>query len=196
MLGSIIPPRESDAIVAGPNVTRLDGKRAIESWALPLDPHVLAEFFRYIFSEYWDNIIFGPIIEGAAYEMTCPSVPHIAGPDDGYLTIGFGAAHFHLCVGGHTGRRAHLRQPSRAELYRRLDSHGAPISWGFQMENGAGHPMISIFLPSPFVTMGDRIEPEPLWERLHLWHDLTWRYLGLAPDEFDRTGTGYIDGNY
>jgi hypothetical protein len=177
-------------------VTPLDGNRAIESWQLPVEAAFLTAFFRYVFSHYWQDIVFGPIIEGAAYEMTCPNPPNIAGPDDGYLTVSFGVAHFHLCVGGHSGRLAHLRQPSRAELFRRLDRQGAPISWGFQMENGAGHPMISIFFPSPFVTIGDRMETEPLWERLHVWRDITQRFLGLEADEFDQTSIGYVDGNY
>ena len=184
------------ATAIAPIVRQLDGKRAIESWPFPVAASFLTNFFHYVFSQYWEEVIFGPIIEGAAYEMICPCEPIISGPHDGYLTVSFGAPHFHLCVGGHAGSLAHLRQPSRAELFRRLDRQGAPISWGFQMENGASQPMISIFFPSPFVAAGDRMEPEPRWDRLHPWRDVTKRFLGLEADEFDQTSIGYVDGNY
>ena len=32
----------------------------------------------------------------------------------------------------------------------------------------------------------------PQWERLAAWDDLRQRCLGLAPDPFDRTGTGFV----
>jgi hypothetical protein len=48
-----------------PIVTKLDeGKRALQVWPLPLEEAFLEEFLTYIFKNYWDQIVFGPLIEG------------------------------------------------------------------------------------------------------------------------------------
>jgi hypothetical protein len=54
----------------------------------------------------------------------------------GNLTVAFGHSNFHICIGPHKGTScepvsealAAHRRTSRAELYRRLDRSGAPIS--------------------------------------------------------------------
>ena len=137
-----------------PIVTKLDGgERALQTWPLPLDEAFLEEFLTYLFANYWDQVIFGPIIEGAAYELTCPCKPNRISKFDGYLTISFDGPHFHLCIGENKVSKDSptpedlkaRRKPSKAEIFRRLDKDGAPISWGFEMKNGADEPMISIF---------------------------------------------------
>jgi hypothetical protein len=187
-----------------PHVTKLEGgERALQVWTLPLDEAFLEEFLTYVFSKYWDQIVFGPMIEGAAYELACPSPPSNIKLFDGYLTVSFGGPHFHLCIGENKGSQRFptsdalkaRRRPSRAEIFRRLDKDGAPLSWGFEMYNGAGEPMISIYFASPFILAGDKLTDEPMWERLTMWRDISKRYLGREPEPFDQTGKGFRGGH-
>jgi hypothetical protein len=186
-----------------PIVTSLDdGKRALQVWPLPLDEAFLEEFLTYVFTNYWDQIVFGPLIEGAAYEFTCPREPSKISLFDGYLTVSFDGPHFHLCIGENKGSPKDptpedlkaRRKPSQAQIFRRLDKEGAPISWGFEMKNGVGEPMISIFFASPFLSAGDKLTDTPQWDRLVMWRDIAQRYLGRAPEEFDATGRGFRGG--
>lgn len=182
-----------------PIVVKQEGKRALEQWPLPLDQTYLEEFLTYVFKNYWNDIIFGPLIEGAAYELTCPREPSRIGVFDGYLTVAFDGPHFHLCIGENKGSPKNptpedlkaRRKPSKAQIFRRLDQDGAPISWGFEMRNGADQPMITIFFASPFLAAGDKVSKEPIWERLAMWRDISQRYLGRGPEEFDASGRGY-----
>jgi len=192
MLAAVKPSKE-------PVVNKLDGKREMQVWPLPLDEKYLEEFLTYIFQNYWDQVIFGPLIEGAAYELSCPSKPSKISLFDGYLTVSFGGPHFHLCIGENKGSPAQptpedlkaRRRPSKAQIFRRIDKHGSPISWGFEMRNGADQPMISIFFASPFLSAGDKIAKEPNWERLAMWRDISKRYLDREPEQFDQSGRGY-----
>jgi hypothetical protein len=180
-----------------PRETQVDG-RVVQLWTLPTDEAFLVGFLRDVFETYWANIVFGPMIEGAAYEMTCPREPDLS-LFDGYLTVGFRGAHFHLCVGdslGDPGRPAPpalrtRRRPGTARIFRRLDRDGAPLAWGFEMANGADEPMITIFFASPFLAAGDRLIDPPDWSRLAMWRDLAVRYLGRAPEAFDESGKGW-----
>ena len=61
------------------------------------------------------NIRFGPLINGAVYELLPPHRPRLS-MLDGYLTIGFEQWHVHLCVGEHQGPPDH---PVDAGLARR-----------------------------------------------------------------------------
>ena len=187
-----------------PQVEKLEGgQRALQTWALPIEEPFLQEFLTYIFENYWDQIVFGPLIQGAAYELTCPCKPERIRLFDGYLTVTFGGPHFHLCIGENKGPprdrtpedlKRH-RRPSKAQIFRRLDKDGAPLSWGFEMENGKGEPMISIFFASPFLSAGDRLNKEPMWERLAMWRDISKRYLGRESEAFDESGKGYRGGH-
>jgi hypothetical protein len=204
MLAAVKPSKE-------PIVNKLDGKREMQVWPLPLDEKYLEEFLTYIFENYWDQIIFGPLIEGAAYELACPSKPSKISFFDGYLTVSFGGPHFHLCIGETKGSQAAptpedlkaRRRPSKAQIYRRIDKDGSPISWGFEMRNGADEPMISIFFASPFLA-GDRIFQEPNWgiskvpnwQKLAMWRDISKRYLDREPEQFDQSGRGYAAGGH
>jgi hypothetical protein len=183
-----------------PVVQKLEGgERALQIWALPTDEAFLEEFLTYVFNTYWDQIVFGPLIEGAAYEWTCPNAPQRIRLFDGYLTVNFGGAHFHLCIGENKGSPRDptpedlktRRRPSKAQIFRRLDKNGAPLSWGFEMWNGANEPMVSIFFANPFLSAGDKINKEPIWERLAMWRDIAGKYLGRAPEAFDETGHGF-----
>ena len=104
----------------------------------------LEQLLRDLFEQHWDKITFGPLIQGAAWEIRAPHAPTHIGMLDGYLTVAFGISHFHLCIGPHKGppnnpapeALARHRRTARAELYRRLDKSGAPVSWGLRLFNG------------------------------------------------------------
>ncbi len=191
------PYREPEVVPAAP------GGRGRHIWAMPTDEAFLSAFLTDVFTNYWDRIIFGPIIDGAAYELACPREPSSAKVSGGYLTVSFGGPHFHICVGPTPGSASNptpeetqrRRRPSQARIVRQLDQDGAPISWSFDMHNGEGIPMISIFFPSPFL-VNHRIDGEPVWEQLDMWRDISARYLGREPEAFDASGKGYRRGGH
>ncbi len=92
--------------------------------------------------------------------------------------------HFHLCIGEKKGSLAEptpedlkaRRRPSKAQIFRRIDKQGSPISWGLKMRNGADQPMITIFFANPFLSAEVKIAKEPNWERLAMWRDISKRY--------------------
>jgi hypothetical protein len=193
MDGALLPQRVIDP----------DG-HAVEIFPLPTEEAALAALLRDLFQNHWQEIVFGPIIEGAAWEWRAPHAPSYVGVADGYLTIAFGAPHFHLCIGPTKGMRsdptpaalARHRRCARAELFRRLDRDGAPTSWGLRLFNGAGEQQMTVFFPNPLLSAdGDRVLAEPDWSRLALWDDMRARHLGAtAPDPFDRSAKAFRHG--
>jgi hypothetical protein len=172
----------------------------LDIFPLPTDEASLETLLRDLFEQHWQEIIFGPLIQGAAWEMRASHAPTDIGVLDGYLTVAFGASHFHLCIGPTRGPRhaptppalARHRQTARAELYRRLDRAGAPVSWGLRLFNGAGEQQLTILLPNPFLSRDDQILREPEWSRLALWDALRARWTGSpGPDPLDRSGAGF-----
>lgn len=165
-----------------------------QSWLLPVAAGWLSNFLEDIFSRYWDRITYGPILGGIAYEWTCPCAPDRIHLSDGYLTIGFGGPHFHLCVGpGAVPDTWEGRQlmPGEASLFRSLDETGAPNSWGFELRNGADNPVMSIYFDNPFLTGPDCLADTPDWSRLSMWRDIAARYAGLPHDPLDEAGKGF-----
>lgn len=176
----------------------------LDTFRLPDDEANLEELLRDLFERHWDKITFGPLIQGAAWEIRAPHAPTHIGMLDGYLTVAFHASHFHLCIGPHKGPSSNLtpealarhRRTARAELYRRLDKSGAPVSWGLRLFNGGGEQQITILLPNPFLSAdGDKVLKTPEWSRLDLWDRLRARWLDQPePDPFDRSGRGFSHG--
>jgi len=159
----------------------------VEIFRLPTDEASLQALLRDLFEQHWDKITFGPLIQGAAWEIRAPHAPTHIRMLDGYLTVAFGVWHFHLCIGPHKGPTndpapealAHHRRTARAELYRRLDKSGAPVSWGLRLFNGHGEQQTTILLPNPFLAPDtDKILKTPDWSRLDLWDRLRARWLG------------------
>lgn len=191
------------AEISPERVTDPDGA-VVQAFSLPTDEASLEELLRELFEQHWDKITFGPLIQGAAWEIRAPHAPTHLGMLDGYLTVAFGASHFHLCIGPHKGPRGHPtpealarhRRTARAELYRRLDKSGAPVSWGLRLYNGKGEEQVTILLPNPFLSPdSDRVLKTPDWSRLELWDRLRSRWLGLTePDSVDRSGRGFSHG--
>lgn len=172
---------------------------SIEVFPVEASEDTLFQLFRDIFENYWGQIRFGPIIEGAAWEVAAPNAPTKISLLDGYLTVDFGPWHFHICIGENRGTKKHptpeylkkQRKCSRAEFYRRLNDNGEPVSWGFRTYNGKGEQQITVFFPNPHYDILPRFmrHSQPKWEKLEMWNTLRKKYLGLEPDEKDRKGT-------
>jgi len=186
------------------------GSRIIESpigareevFPLPVTERFLAELVTDLFETYWERLIFGPLIEGAAYEIRAPRQPSKIGLMDGYLTIFFGRTHFHLCIGDNKGSpsaptppalRRH-RRTRRAEFYRGLNVSSEPVTWGFRLFNGAGEQQMTVLFPNPFIGDDDEILDLPDWSRLAMWEDVLRRYTGREPDGRDRLARGFKCG--
>lgn len=184
-------------------VTDVDGAQ-LDLFALSTDAENLEALLRDLFENHWEEIVFGPLIQGAAFEWRALQPPTHIGMLDGYLTVAFGAPHFHLCIGEHKGMPgqpvsaalAQHRRTARAELFRRIGPKAMPVSWGLQLFNGKGEQQIAILLPNPFLDpRGEKVLKEPRWEHLALWDALRARWLGLSdPDPFDRSGRGFAHG--
>jgi len=183
-------------LTAPERVTDPDG-HLVDVFPVPRDEVSLERLLRDLFEKHWRDITFGPIIQGAAWEIRASHEPTFVGTLDGYLTVAFGLSHFHLCIGPTRGPRhdptppdlARHRRTARAELYRRLDRSGAPVSWGLRLFNGEGEQQVTILLPNPFLSPdGDKAMPEPDWSRLDLWDELRARWTSAGgPDPFDRS---------
>lgn len=195
--------RAPAAAVVSQRLTDDDGQM-VEIFPLPTDEGMLERVLRDLFESHWDKIVFGPIIQGAAWEFQAPHAPTHVGVLDGYLTVAFGASHFHLCIGPTRGPRhnptpaalAQHRRCARAEFFRRLDRAGAPTSWGLRLWNGHGEQQATIVFPNPFLSAdGTKVLRNPDWSRLTLWDEMRRRYLGVnSPDPVDRSGTGFYHG--
>lgn len=178
------------------------GNGTLEIFPLQPDEAALTALMTELFRDHWDKIHFGPLIQGAVFEIKVTRPPQRIGMLDGYLIVDFGVWHFHLCIGEHKGSKtrpvdpelARHRRTGRAEFYRRLNPDGTVGSWGIRLFNGKGENQIYIFLPNPFLTDEMKFRREPDWSRLELWDDLRQRYLGLPPDPKDRSGRTMFHG--
>jgi hypothetical protein len=176
------------------------GMGTLEIFPLDTSEKTLYTLLEDIYTNHWQEIAFGILIQGAAWEIKAPARPKI-GMSDGYMTVDFGSWHFHICIGEHKGTKkypvdpelAAHRRTSRAELYRELKSDGTPNSWGLRLFNGKGEQQMTVFLPNPFLSVEDQsVLKEPNWSHLELWDYLRKIYLGLEPDEKDRSGKRFF----
>jgi hypothetical protein len=168
----------------------------VDVFPLPIDSASLESLLRDLFENHWREIVFGPVMPGAAWEMRAEAAPKIS-LFDGYLTVAFGVPHFHICIGETKGPRiqptppevAADRRTARAELYRTRRRSCVPMSWGLRLYNRRGDQQITIFLPNPFLEPEtDRFVAEPDWSRLALWDKLRARWFGLTEsDPVDRS---------
>jgi hypothetical protein len=178
---------------ASPPIVETDGSRE-QVWPLPTDEQSLLDLIHLCFEQYWDDIWFGVLIQGAAWEVAAPNPPKRISVYDGYATIDFGRWHFHLCIGEHKESGPELgliRRCARAELYRGISGDGCPTSWGVRLFNGRDEQMMTVMLPSPFLTNDQQLRDQPAWELLALWDQLRQTFLELEPDPLDRSGKGF-----
>ncbi len=186
----------------GFRIVEEEGVGRLEVWDLDASQEALQRLLADLFENHWRKITFGPLIQGAAWEIRAESAPRSITMLDGYLTVDFGNWHFHLCIGQHKGSRQHPvdprlarhRRTSRAELYRQINCDGAPNYWALRLFNGADEQQITVILPSPFLSDEMRYLKTPDFSRLELWDYLRSEYLGLGPDPRDRSGKRMIHG--
>ncbi len=175
------------------------GNGLVEMFSLDLDEQNLYALLRDLFERHWQNLVFGILIQGAAWEIRAPAAPKRISLLDGYLTVDFGAWHFHICIGAHKGTPqtptpaslARIRRTARGELYRLLGPDGAPMTWGLRLFNGNGEQQINIFFPNPFLNDSGKISKVPDWNRLTTWNHARQTALGLGPDRLDQSAKGF-----
>lgn len=183
--------------LAQPPVSIADDGGHQQLWALPTDETSLLDLVRILFEQYWEDIWFGVLVPGAAWEVAAPNAPERISMYDGYVTVDFGRWHFHLCIGEHVQSGLELgrvRRCSRALLYRRLTADGHPTSWGVQLFNGEDTQLMTVMLPNPFLTRTQKAVDTPDWNQLAAWDLLRRRFLELEPDPLDRSGKGFTHG--
>ncbi|NVJ92758.1 MAG: hypothetical protein HWE34_13940 [Methylocystaceae bacterium] len=181
-----------------------EGNGKMEIFPLDSREENLLEIFTDVFENYWDQVVFGPLVQGAVFEIHAPNAPTRITMLDGYLTVNFGSWHFHLCIGKHKGNRffpispklAHHRRCQRAEMYRYLNSDGTPRSWGMRFYNGNDEQMITVFFPNPFISDEEKVLKIPDWSRLAMWNEFRQKYLGLEPDPLDQSGVKFRCGGH
>ena len=148
---------------------------------IPLAPGRLERLLRELFEQHWREIIFGPCIQGAVFELRLFEPPKKIAMFDGYLTVDTGSWHLHLCIDEHKDvpvpELARHRQASRAAFFHDSRSTGhVPGSWGLRLWNGLGEQMITVFFPNPYLTDEQQILREPDWSRLALWEQVRQKY--------------------
>ena len=165
-------------------VEHLDGSVTEYSYFEP-SADAMDSLVKLLFERHWRDVVVGPCIEGAVFEVRFTEAPKLT-MLDGYLTVNLGPWHFHLCIAKHEGNRspelALKRQVARVALFEtRGQRCGGGKSWGVRMWNGFGDQMTTVFLPNP--RLSDEMKPlrEPNWDRLRLWYDLRLQFLGEQP---------------
>jgi hypothetical protein len=174
------------------------GHDDLEVFPIHVSESTLVELLTEVFTNWWEQVRFGTLIDGAVYELWAPHRPELS-MLDGYLTVGFESWHVHLCVGEHRGEPgrgvhpglAERRRCAHAELQRQWVD-GAPRTWMFRMFNGDGAQQLTVLLPNPFLDDDQHLLDSPDWSRLSLWDRLRERYLGLPPDPIDRSGDRFV----
>ena len=180
-------------------IIEAEGGGQMEVFPVALSEDKLKTILEDVFQNYWQDIHFGPLIQGAAWEVGAPNAPKRITLNNGYLTVDFGPWHFHLCIGEFKGASPELarqRRTSRAEFYRRLNPDGHPSSWGFHMFNGKGEQQMTVFFPNPFFVSVPEFKKHdpPDWSRLGMWNALRKTHLGLDPDPFDQQARKFHHG--
>lgn len=145
---------------------------------------VLRDLADRLFKQHWRQVVVGPCLEGAVFEVCFERAPELR-YSDGYLTVDLGHWHFHLCVGPHRGSASEelrrMRPVARVALFeRRGRGCGSGRSWGVRLWNGYGEQMTTVFLPNPRIGDDQQLLQTPDWSRLDLYYRLRERFLGEA----------------
>ena len=162
-------------------------------WAAPPDRTFLEPFLRSMFEEHGEQLIFGPVLPGAAFELRAPERPDKVEVEGGFMTVHWGRrGHFHLCVEGPEGKPV-AWSPGTAEFYRTLDRKGLPTTWAFRLHTRGGDQQLTLFFPNPYVTDDDGLTDTPDWSRLALWNHVMETWIGCPADPFDLTSEGFVN---
>ncbi|MGH7277184.1 MAG: DUF7676 family protein [Candidatus Rokuibacteriota bacterium] len=150
---------------------------------VPVAGDTVERLLTELFTEHWGEIVVGPLIEGAAWEIRLGAPPTVT-MLDGYMTIDTGPWHFHLCVNDHRGTRsaelARIRRVGRAAFFKTEGGACAPGTWGLRLWNGRGEQMVTLLFPNPHFDADFRRLHPPRWERTALWEDLRRRFAGAG----------------
>jgi hypothetical protein len=168
--------------------------RPSELFDLPHDEATLLRLFKLLFQEHAREVVFGPCIQGAVFEIHADQPAQLT-MLDGYLTVDLGSWHFHLCIGTHRGTTsspcstelAQHRRVKRAALFRTWGRSCLPAVWGLRLWNGHDEQMITVFFPNPYLDAEGHRPRKPDWSRLQLWDEVRREFLGWEPDPRDRT---------
>lgn len=132
-----------------------------------------------LFTQHWERITVGPLIQGAAWEIRFTAKPVVT-MLDGYLTVDTGPWHFHLCVGhpgaGGDASLARARRVARAAFFRTLGGACSPETYGLRLWNGLGEQMMTALFPNPFYDDASSRLREPDPTRVELWQEFRRRY--------------------
>ncbi|MEM6935837.1 MAG: hypothetical protein AAF552_05245 [Pseudomonadota bacterium] len=179
-----------------------EGNGTLELFDLPTDTETLERLLTDVYANYWDRIHFGTCVQGGVWEVKAPNAPQKISLFDGYLTVDFGAWHFHICIGQNEGTRgnptsdtlAARRRTATAQLYRGLRADRRPGSWGLRLFNGAGEQQMTVFLPNPYLSFDQKVLKTPNFSHLELWDHLRQTYLNLPSDPLDREPSRQVCG--
>ena len=83
------------------------GNGTLQIFDLESSETVLYGMLKDLFENYWEDIVFGILIQGAAWEIRASEKPERVSLFDGYLTVDFGPWHFHICIGENQGSKSH-----------------------------------------------------------------------------------------
>ena len=70
-----------------PAIVDADGGGREQVWPLPTDEQSLLDLIHLCFQQYWDDIWFGTLVQGAAWEVAAPNPPKRISMYDGYATV-------------------------------------------------------------------------------------------------------------
>jgi hypothetical protein len=129
-------------------IEHLDGTVTEYSYFEPA-PEAMDRLVKVLFDEHWKDVVVGPCIEGAVFEIRFSEAPKLT-VLDGYLTVNLGPWHFHLSIAPHKGNRSlelrRNRQAARVALFdTRVQGCGGGRSWGVRMWNGFDEQMTTVF---------------------------------------------------
>ena len=135
---------------------------------------LFVSLLKELFSSHWNEIIFGPSLAGASFEIKIDRKPQVT-HQNGTLTVRWTqGAHFHLSVGvpEEKGR------VSRGAFFE-MEGSCVPKSWGLRFWNGAGEELLSIYFPNPYLGVRGKAD-SPDWSKLKLWEEFRSRYAAPA----------------
>lgn len=150
---------------------------------------VMRDLSDELFGRRWQQIVVGPCIEGAVFEVCFEKAPDVR-YSDGYLTVDLGRWHFHLCVGptqsSASDELRRNRPVAKVAFFEKRSRTAPSTSFGLRLWNGYGEQMATVFLPNPRVSDDMKMLPAPDWSRLRAYYELRQQFLGEAlPADFE-----------
>lgn len=123
-----------------------------------------------LFSHHWDEIVFGPGLAGASFEIKLDRKPEVSYHKGSLTVMWTRGAHFHLSLGEN-----HSEEKASRIAFFELEGSCVPKSWGLRLWNPKGEELLSIYFPNPYLTAEGKLGP-PDWSKLKLWETLRSRY--------------------